>query len=272
MTEPEVERPRSYAGEPLVSDESFLRKLPVALLVKERLRYDALVTAADIIAQAFNLLRQFTAQAGAEMENFTNGFRAYALSQCWTIVDQLHAIRQLLQPPVVTTAGRYTQAFIEAAEPATTLRNRMDHLAKNLDNLSKSKGSKPPLFGSLSYFYAPDAAAAGTGGKIITIMSGALHGKDTLPCVNPAGRAFTLPTGLFTLSAFGFDLDLGSSIGALGDLIQRMESTMEEDIRSQVDELAESTEEAEKAMATLGGGLTVIMAIEFASEADGTSS
>ena len=261
-----------YVGEPLVSDESFLRKLPVALHVKERLRYDAFVIAADIIAQAFSLLRQFTAQAGNEMENFTNGFRAHALSLCWTMVDQLHAIRQLLQPPGGTKSGPFTQAFLDAAESATSLRNRMDHLADNLDNLSKTKGSKPPLFGSLSYFHAADPGAAEKRGNIITIMSGSLHGKHTMPCVNPAGRAFTLPTGLFTLSAFGLDLDFGSAIGALRDLIQRMESTMEDDLRGQLDQLAVSPEDAEEAMKSHGGGLTLIMTIEFATEAGGDSS
>ena len=261
MIKPDSE-PQPYFGEQLVADDSFLRKLPVALHVEERLRYDALVTAADIITQAFNLLGQFTAQARDEMENFTNGFRAHALGLSWTIVDQLHAIRQLLQ----RKKGPLTKAFLDAAEPATKLRNRMDHLAKNLDNLSKSKGSKPPLFGSLSYFYAPDTAAPAKRGKIITIMSGALHGKDSLHCVNPAGKTFALSTGLFTLSAFGLELEFGSAIAALRDLIQRMQSTMEDDIRRQVEEVAESPEEAEKAMATLGGGLTAILAIEFAGE------
>lgn len=148
MTETELQS-SPYAGEGLISDESYLRKLPVALAVEERLRYDAIVTAADIIAQSFGLLRQFTAQAKAEPENFNNGLRAFLLSLCWTIVDQLHAIRQLVK---TKRPGPLTLAFMEAAAPATLLRNAMDRLAGNLKNVSSSKGLKNPLVGSLSNF------------------------------------------------------------------------------------------------------------------------
>jgi hypothetical protein len=249
-----------YAGEGLISDESYLRKLPVALTVEERMRYDAIVTAADIIAQSFGLLRQFTAQAKAEPENFNNGLRAFLLSLCWTIVDQLHAIRQLLK---TKKPGPLTLAFMEAAAPATLLRNAMDHLAGNLKNVSSAKGAKDPLFGSLSYFYAPDAASAAEGGDIITIMSGALHGRDALPMINPLGHSMTLPTGLFTLSAFGHQLEFGHVIAVLRELLSKMESSMEADIRTQIEEQVKTPDEIDQAMATLGGGLVIVASMSF---------
>lgn len=254
-----------YAGEQLVADDSYLRRLPVALVTKERMRFDAVVTAADIITEAFGALRQFTAHAAVDLDKFSNGGRAFALSQCWAMVDQLHAIRQLL-PAGGKRAGPFSQALIDAAQPATSLRNAMDHLAANLDNLSKQKGLKPPLFGSLSYFYAPNAEAVAEGGHIVTIMSGALHGADSFPIVNPLNREFTLPTGLFTLSGFGHELDYGHAIGALRNWLRRVEATIENDIRSKLVEHARSADQAEKAMATLGGGLTMIAAVSFDDE------
>lgn len=251
-----------YAGEQLVSDESYLRRLPVALTVKERLRFDAIVTAADIITQAFNLLRQCTADAGIDLEKFTNGLRAFALGQCWTIVDQLHAIRQLL-PVGKKQPGQFSKALIDAAEPATLLRNRMDHLAGNLENLSKLKGYKPPLFGSLSYVFWADPENTPDQMHIVAIMSGALQGADIMPFVNPGERQCTLPTGLFTLSAFEYELEFGSVLGRLRDWLRRVESTIEADIRAEVVKRAPSDKEVEAGMATLGGGLTMILEVGF---------
>jgi len=249
-----------YAGEGLIGDESYLRKLPVALSVEERMRYDAIVTAADIIAQSFSMLQRLTSEAKAETENFNYGLRAILLSLCWTIVDQLHAIRQLLKPK---QEGPLTTRFREAAATATLLRNKMDHLSGNLKNVSSSKRPKNPLFGSLSYFYAPDAASAANGGKIITIMSGLIHGGDFFPLINPNGQSYTVPTGLFTLSAFEMQLEFGHVIGTLRDLLRKTESSLETDIRKQVEAQARTPEEIDQAMASLGVGLIIVASISF---------
>lgn len=255
-----------YAGEELVGADSYLRRLPIALLLKERLRFDAIVTASDIIGQAFNSLRQFTAEVGIDLDKFSNGGRAFALSQCWTLVDQLHAVRQLLKPPHGKDAKPFAKAFLDAALPATNLRNVMDHLASNLDNLAKSQGSKLPLFGSLSYFYSPEPSPVG--GNIVTIMSGALHGNDVMPCINPLGRDLTLPTGLFTLSSSEHRLEFAQAIGALRDWIRMVESRIESDIRAQLAKQAKSEEEVEASMATLGGGLAFVLQFDFVDDAE----
>lgn len=249
-----------YAGEGLIGDESYLRTLPRVLSVEERMRYDAIVTAADIIAQSFSTLQRLTGDAKAETGNFNYGLRAILLSLCWTIVDQLHAVRQLLEPK---RQGTLTTVFREAAATATLLRNGMDHLSERLKNISSSKGLKNPLFGSLSYFYAPDAASAVNEGKIITIMAGGLYGGDLLPLINPVGYSYTVPTCLFTLSAFGQDLELGHVIGTLRDLLRKTESSLETDIRKQVEAQARTPEEIDQAMASLGGGLMIVASISF---------
>lgn len=256
-----TEIPRLYVGEQLVSDKSFLRRLPVALIAKERLRFDAIVTASDIVNQAFGSMRQFAIQAGANLDKFGNAGRAFMLSQCWTLVDQLHAIRQLIEPSGAGKAGPFSQALLDIAEPATLLRNKMDHLAKNLDNLSKLKGVRPPLFGSLSYFYSPDASPRG--GNVITIMSGSLHGEDLMPCINPIGREIPLPAGLFTLSAFGHQLEFDLALASLRDWLETNEAKIEESLRHQIRSKFSSDDDYEKAMATLGGGLAFVLVMEF---------
>jgi hypothetical protein len=227
------------------------------------MRFDAIVTAGDIIEAAFRALREFTTYAGCDLARSDNRGRAFALTQCWTLVDQLHAIRQLLQTSAPGPLGPLANAFLGAAEVATKLRNDMDHLAKKLDNLSKAKGHKSPLFGSLSYFYAPTPDPARDGGHIVLIMSGALHGSDMMPMVNPGGRSFTLPTGLFTLSAFGCELEFAPAIGALRDWLRHSETNIEADIRKQLAAVGSSPEDTERAMMSLGGGLAVIADFSF---------
>ena len=256
-----------YSGEKLVSDDSYLRKLPVALPLKERMRFDAIVTSADIINQAYNALRQLSMDAGIDLDKFTNSARAYALSQCWTLVDQIHAARQLLLPPRGMDGGTLTQAFLDASSPATKLRNDMDHLADKLDNLSKRKGLRLPVFGCLSYYYSAEPGA--DEGYTVTIMSGALHGDDLMPSVNPFNKHFTPPTGLFTFWAFDNELEFGRAIGALRDWIRGVESNLESDIRMQLAKQGGSEEEIEAAMATLGAGLAFVVHFELIDDDDG---
>lgn len=265
---PEPGKPRPYLGDQLISDESFLRRLPVAVAAKDRVRFDAIVTASDIISQAFNALRGFATGAGVDLEKFTNAARAFALGQCWTMVDQLHAIRQLIRPGENGKPGPLSQALLEAAQPATMMRNSMDHLAAKLDNLSKRKGFRSPLFGTLSYFYTTDAEPRG--GSMVTIMAGSLMGEEAMALTNPLGREFAIPVGLFTLAAFGYGIEFGTAIGSLRDWLQATEVSTEQDILEHVNAQAKSPEHREKLLESMGGGMTIIANIEFAVAAKGT--
>lgn len=267
-----LDNPVPYGGEQLVADQSFLRRLPVALIAKERLRFDAIVTASDISQQSFNSLRKIALEIKDDISELGNEGRAFALSQCWTLVDQLHAIRQLLIPPAKLAAkpGPFTKALLDSTKVASLLRNKMDHLSENLQNLSAQKGPRSPLYGSLSYFYSETYPL--TGGSIVTIMSGALHGEDTLPCVNPLERSITLPVGQFTLTAFQLSIEFGHCLGTLREWLKVNEEKIEIDIRDQLRSQVANEDEIEKAMATLGGGLAVVAKIEFIADDETTGS
>lgn len=254
-----------YGGEKLVSDGSFLRRMPQVVPIKERMRLDAIVTAADIIEQSSNVLRTVTAEIGTEIEKFGNIERAYIISQCWTLVDQLHAIRQLLETAHKKEPRPFTKHFLEAALSATQLRNYMDHLAKNLPNLSNKKGSTLPLFGCLSYFYSVQKPPMI--GHIVTIMSGVLHGDAMMPVINPLGRNLTLPAGMFTLSASHYSLDFGRAIAALRDWLGYVEGILEPDILGQLVQQGIPSSGIEAAMASTGGGLVIALRIDFSSDA-----
>lgn len=250
-----------YVGSLLVAEDAFLRRLPVALDTKERMRFDAVVTASDLIANAFANLRRHAIMIGTDINKIDLAGRALMLSQCWTIVDQLHAIRQLLNPGKAGAAGEFTRAFLEASLPATELRHRMDHLANNLGNLASKRGMKAPLFGSLSYFYSESNPL--TDGTIFSIMSGTIHGEQIMSCINPASRALALPADLFTLSAFDKEFELAIAIITLRALLSRWEEDLEDNIREQLKQQGLTEQELENAMVPSGGGIAIAVNCTF---------
>lgn len=56
------------------------------------------------------------------------------ISCCWTVVDQLHLIRQVMRfvPRRITSIFD----FIEKYEAATKMRNALDHINQQVDNLA----------------------------------------------------------------------------------------------------------------------------------------
>jgi hypothetical protein len=254
-----------YLGDAIVPDASVLRRLPSIVDLEQRFLFDALVTAADIMTGAFATLKAIAGHAGGDVERLGNQGRAAALSAAWTIVDQLHAARQLVMQMIktpVTEIGPITGGFIDAAAPARALRNKMDHLSTNIPNLAKAKGRRSPLFGTLSYFFCgPHPIRSGV---IITIMAGAIHGDQTMPVANPAGQPVAPPADLFQLSAFGITLKLGPPLAAFRQYIVATEKHLEAQLHEQVSRLsAEHGIPMEKLMAHNGGRLALAMDIEF---------
>lgn len=188
-----------YRGEQLVDENSFFRRLPAGLSAEDRLRLDAVVVASDILCQAYRSLWLATKRFGPCDEEIGYANRALVLSQCWTMVDQLHAIRTLLRPLAKRKSEPTTEAFLRASQPCTLMRNAMGHLSGKLGNISKRKGPKNPLFGALGYVYWQRGNEEL---QAITIMSGTFHGTDTFGVVLPETGLVGHPVDLFILFAF----------------------------------------------------------------------
>lgn len=256
-----------YRGGALVSDDSYLRKLPVGLDPESRLRMDAIVVASDIVSQAYQELFRLGAEIGANLGKIGNPLRATFIGLAWSIVDQLHAIRQLLMPPRAKSAGPVTQRFLDAAAPATFLRNKMDHLKNNLLNLSAKKGERYPLFGAISYLLSNSDPESG--GMLMTVSSGALHGGELFPAVNPLGRSFTTPVGLLQLHAFDLTFELSPAFAALQDYIAVTEVNAEKKMRATAEaEAKKGLHTIEELLAHLGGSPVVAVAFEYADDLD----
>lgn len=254
-----------YLGAMLVSDDSYLRRLPVGLHPENRLRMDAIVVASDIVSQCYQDLSRLGAEIGATLGQIGYPQRAAFIGLAWSIVDQLHAVRQLVTPPTGTPAGPATQRFLDAAEPATLLRNKMDHLKNNLSNLSAKKGERYPLFGAISYVLSnPDPQS---GGLLMTVSSGALHGGDLFPAVNPAGRSYSTPVGLLQLSAFYLTFEFSPALAALQDYLAITEAGTEKKMRAAAEAEAEKgVHTVEELLAHLGGSPVVAMAFDYTND------
>lgn len=144
-----------YVGQPIVSDDSILRKLPVIVEREQRIRFNALVFAADVLSHSYSEIREVAIQVGPDINSATSRAHIELISLAWSIVDQLHAARQLwnLFPG---EPGPNTREFNRVTGPATLMRNDMDHLNIKIRNLSLRKDRIAPIFGALSYFYVSE--------------------------------------------------------------------------------------------------------------------
>lgn len=251
-----------YLGAMLVSEDSYLRRLPVGLHPENRLRMDAIVVASDIVSQCYQDLSKLGAEIGATFGEIGPLQRAAFIGFAWSIVDQLHAVRQLVTPPRGIPAGPATQRFLDAAEPATLLRNKMDHLRNNLSNLSAKKGERYPLFGAISYVLSNTDPQSG--GLLMTVSSGALHGGDLFPAVNPAGRSYSTPVGLLQLNAFDFTFEFSPALAALQDYLAITEVSAEKKMRAAAEvEAAKGVHTVEELLVHLGGSPVVAMVFDY---------
>lgn len=222
-----------YHGQQIVAQDAFVRKLPQVVSVKQRLAWDALVMASDIMADAYRRIRNAAIARGLEFDGLEELEIAPSIGCCWTIIDQLHAVRQLMpflanmNPPL----GPLCQAFMEQSASTFEIRNKMDHLSANMGNFSIMTGPRSPLFGSLSYFHISEAE--NETGHSIVLYSGALIEGTRVPIVNPAEKTFVVPVGLFKFTAFGRDLFLELTLGALLEWISAVAPDIEDQVRNQ---------------------------------------
>lgn len=222
-----------YHGQQIVAPDAFVRKLPQVVSVKQRLAWDALVMACDIMADAYRRIRNAAIARGLAFDGLEELEIAPSIGCCWMIIDQLHAVRQLMpflanmNPPL----GPLCQAFIDKSATTFAMRNKMDHLKDNIGNLSAMKGPRSPLFGSLSYFHISEAK--NETGHSIVLYSGALIEETRVPIVNPAEKTFVVPVGLFKFSAFGLDLFFEPALSALHDWISAVTPDIEDQVRTQ---------------------------------------
>jgi hypothetical protein len=119
-----------------------LRHLPARLDPTERLRLEATVFAADALLFAFSSIREITARHSSGISSIPRHERTALFAHAWTMVDQIHVLRQLLHAMRNGQMGPNQKKFYDTSEPATKIRNRMDHLNATIPSRASPA---PPL-------------------------------------------------------------------------------------------------------------------------------
>lgn len=193
----------SYAGDLLVEENSFLRKVPYCVSPKQRMAIDALVFSTDAAALAFRQLRQAALLAGPMVDKLDRMSQIAFLASAWSIIDNLDSARQIVLQFNNLSEGKgpKTTELLAELEVIRRLRNQRRHLAENLTNHVNKKGARPALLGCVSYLLVPQTPNGPY--HSVMVQAGALHGNDTMAFVNPGGRTIVGPVDHFQISAFG---------------------------------------------------------------------
>ncbi len=246
----------------IVSEKSYLRRLPIVLDETDRMRIDAIVFSCDVIEEAHHTLIQTAEEVGHDIEKLNKKNTMRAISRCWTIIDQLYAIRQTIQSMSKEQGDPLTQEFMRLSVNAKLLRNRMDHLAQNIKNISKKTGRTQPIFGTLSYVYAGHPPISY--GSIVLVTAGSLNSSITMPTINPSSQPFVTPADLFELTAHGITLRFNLVLTALQNFIKQFEIKIEEGIQKQIIEYASKNDTSiEELSASPGAGLSFMLRFEI---------
>lgn len=230
----------------IVSHDSFLRRIPVSLNITERIRFGTLVFACDIVDDAFQQLQIKTAKYGAEIVKVPAWERASLIAHCWTIVDQVHLIRQIIKR-AVPPGLKVLHDFRERHDSARLLRNTMDHVEGNIGNLAEAKEVRPPILGALSYAICKMDAVEKVGERLqlrhywLVSVPGGPRVKtqySKVPEIRNSG-AITHPTFRFQLLGYAKGQEVVLSIDdVVRDLSEGMKALgdeMETDIRSKIE-------------------------------------
>lgn len=252
----------------LVSDASILRALPNALDPAQRLRLNALVFASDIIdhdwAEIFSVIKE----VGGDVEAMTERRRTSLFASVWSIVDQLDFIRQLSRSllPAEAIPNPKLQHLCENLAIVRSLRNKRDHLNQNIPNIANASGIRSSLLGSIAYFLADQIPVQS--GKVVVVTAGMLHGDESWPLPNPAGREIDRKISLIQLTAFDRTLDLCDTLDRLESYLKELSEVIGDDLRAWAHRKSEETGiNASDLLAHSGGSYTMVVQMQKGEQA-----
>ena len=186
---------------------------------------------------------------------------------CWSIVDQCHMLRSLLQRLPVTPQPEIAE-FITKTDTFTLIRNSMDHLSGNLSNLVNSQQQRAPLFGALVWIKVEPTDFID--GHLVTyaacsVSTGGILGKPTAWMVNPSGPVETTPPPVsnFYFQAFDHSVDFSGLMNEIEVLLQHFENVVKPRVENNIRSSAQSMDlDPDEQLKLRGhGGLKIAMMI-----------
>jgi hypothetical protein len=126
-----------------------MRRMPRCLALEDRLRFQTILTSADVAIKSFDELCKFIESKKDIIitEHANNLDLTPLIIYTWTIIDQIHIVREVIKS--LPNLGPLSLEYIEKTKNFTLIRNRMDHISSILNNLANRKGSHDPLHGQL---------------------------------------------------------------------------------------------------------------------------
>lgn len=136
----------------MLSDEAFLRNVPRVIDLESRLKWEVLVNASDAIAFAYSqLLSVLTVVSKLADYKDAEPYRRTVSVYCWTIIDQSHAIFQILRGFDRIQEGEIDTLLSTYGQVISNMRNGMDHIHQQINNISKKKDAGYGIYGSIAF-------------------------------------------------------------------------------------------------------------------------
>lgn len=242
----------------MLPDDDFLRNMPWCLDLADRLRFEAMVTAADVIDLSYKNLLQLLRHAMApNIMRRTDRLQMASLS--WNIVDNIHSFRQLTRG----LNGPTTKQFHLDSEIITLLRNDMDHLATKIANLAKKKGAKYPVSGALM-FNGPLQEDGQSFDIIMISLSGHQFPEMVSPIIDRESLTISDDVSDVQLASFGRQVNLSKLVSAVDDLVHRISDSLKQHCFQEIERLCAATGEDPVALLSKTAGGVVFVRVRMA--------
>lgn len=263
---------REMDGMNVAQPRDFLHRLPTAVAAHQRLTFESIGIAVEMIDISMSCLKFAAAKIIERRENLdlTRTERIGMLKDAWSIVDQMYALQKLIQSAGDEIDLASANALLVAAEPAARLRNWMDHPHQRLSNLPRRKSPIAPVYGILSFAFLlpedlkPPEKAYGAW-NVAMIMGSAMQvplKAETLP---EQYKTIRWPIDHFALQAFDGMLNLTSAhelaIGFGNDLAEKAERSFLKELSVRTAGRPDAGETLRKAMEARAEGSAWIMKV-----------
>lgn len=248
------------------NENDFLKHPPQGIDIKQRLTFEGIGYAIDSLEISYERLRKHAAII-IDVEANKEGFdRTSIFVDAWSMVDHGHSLLQLLLTLKNEIWNDTIERFVEEHAAVTRLRNYMDHLSSNLNNLVNSKERRPPIYGGVSFISTKrDEGDQFSKASIVTITAGALNKpKLELRIANPLGQTIELPVGFFHLTAFDSQENLSALYQGATAIRDQFNNEVAQRVCAFLTAHAEEHgEDLRKLLAPVAAGLMLTIDIEF---------
>jgi hypothetical protein len=235
----------------MISEDSFFKKIPLAINLEQRLTWEGAGWAIQMIDLSYNKLKAAASQVDATLATYPTFLATEMFACCWSIIDQCHMLRKILERAPLDADGLAAK-FIKKFEAVTFIRNAMDHLHQNINNVANKKGPISPIFGALSFCVITDDDISSSsserdvpiikGRTVVTLTAGALtHPQNNFQVVSPTGRHIEIPVGMFHFMAFEHRVDFSDMIMDLALLVAHFDNVVKPDQERQLREFARTS-------------------------------